>query len=159
MAKTSAGLLMYRRKRGDLEVLLVHPGGPFWAEKDEGAWSIPKGEYSAGEDPLETAIREFREETGFQVSGEFIPLSARRQPSGKIITAWALEGDLDPTAIRSNTFSMEWPPHSGSQREFPEVDRAEWFPLEVAKSKITKGQVGFLDELASILKRSADGKP
>lgn len=158
MAKTSAGLLMYRRRRGDLEVLLVHPGGPFWAHKDEGAWSIPKGEYSAGEDPLETAIREFREETGFQVSGEFIPLTPRRQPSGKIITAWALEGDLDPTAIRSNTFSMEWPPHSGSQREFPEVDRAEWFPLEVAKSKITKGQVDFLDELALILKRSPGGK-
>jgi predicted NUDIX family NTP pyrophosphohydrolase len=150
--KKSAGLLIYRRRHGVLEVLLVHPGGPFWAKKDEGSWSIPKGEYKLEEDPLEVAKREFQEETGFQASGQFIPLTPRKQPSGKIITAWAFEGDCDASAVKSNTFLMEWPPHSGRQQEFPEVDRAGWFTLPVAKEKIGKGQAGFLDELDEILK-------
>jgi predicted NUDIX family NTP pyrophosphohydrolase len=150
MAKHSAGLLMYRRGRGELEVFLVHPGGPFWAQKDVGAWSIPKGEYRPGEDPLAAARREFREETGFSVAGEFIPLTPRKQPSGKIIQAWAVEGDCDAAAVRSNTFTLEWPPRSGRQQEFPEVDRAAWFTLTAAREKIIKGQVGFLDELGRL---------
>lgn len=152
MPKKSAGLLMYRRRRGVLEVFLVHPGGPFWAKKDAGSWSIPKGEYMPGEDPLEVAKREFQEETSFEASGEFIPLTPRKQASGKIITAWAFEGDCDASAIKSNTFSMEWPLRSGRQQEFPEVDRAGWFSVSVAKEKIIKGQSGFLDELTQILK-------
>jgi predicted NUDIX family NTP pyrophosphohydrolase len=156
--KKSAGLLIYRRRHGVLEVLLVHPGGPFWAKKDERSWSIPKGEYSSEEDPLEVAKREFREETGFQALGEFLPLNPRKQPSGKIITAWAFEGDCDASAVKSNTFLMEWPPHSGRQQEFPEVDRAGWFTLPVAKEKIVKGQAGFLDELDQIL-RGANASP
>jgi predicted NUDIX family NTP pyrophosphohydrolase len=149
MAKHSAGLLMYRR-RGELEVFLVHPGGPFWAKKDAGAWSIPKGEYRPGDDPLAAARREFREETGFPVAGEFIPLTPIKQPSGKIIQAWAVEGDCDAEAIRSNTFTLEWPPRSGRQQEFPEVDRAAWFTLTAAREKIIKGQVGFLEELQKL---------
>ena len=155
MVKKSAGLLIYRQHHGVLEVLLVHPGGPFWAKKDEGSWSIPKGEYTFQEDPLEVAKREFQEETGFQASGEFIPLTPRKQPSGKIITAWAFEGDCDASAVKSNTFSMEWPPHSGRQQEFPEVDRAGWFTIPVAKEKIGKGQAGFLEELKEILQRTS----
>jgi predicted NUDIX family NTP pyrophosphohydrolase len=151
MRKKSAGLLMYRRRHGVLEVLLVHPGGPFWAKKDEGSWSIPKGEYTEG-DPLEVAKREFQEETSFNASGEFIPLTPLKQPSGKIITAWAFEGDCDTSAMKSNTFMMEWPPRSGMQQEFPEMDRAGWFSIRVAKGKIIKGQAGFLDELNQILK-------
>src|SRR5512143_3024356 len=116
MPKKSAGLLMYRRRRGVLEVFLVHPGGPFWQKKDAGSWSIPKGEYVAGEDPLEEAKREFQEETSLKASGEFIPLTPRKQPSGKIIRAWAFEGDGDASAIKSNTFLMEWPPRSGRQQ-------------------------------------------
>ena len=153
MPKKSAGLLMYRRRSGMLEVFLVHPGGPFWSKKDAGAWSIPKGEYTAGEDPLEAAKREFQEETGFQASGEFVPLTPRKQPSGKIITAWAFEGDCDASAVKSNTFLMEWPPRSGRQQEFPEVDRADWFTIPVAREKIIKGQSGFLEELTQILKQ------
>jgi predicted NUDIX family NTP pyrophosphohydrolase len=152
MAKKSAGLLMYRCRQRVLEVFLVHPGGPFWQKKDVGSWSIPKGEYTSEEDPLEVAKREFDEETGFKASGEFVLLTPRKQPSGKIITAWAFEGDCDASAIKSNTFSMEWPPRSGKREEFPEVDRAGWFSMSVAKEKITKGQAGFLDELARILK-------
>jgi predicted NUDIX family NTP pyrophosphohydrolase len=152
MAKKSAGLLMYRRGQSGLEFFLVHPGGPFWAKKDEGSWSIPKGEYSSGEEPLEVAKREFHEETGFQATGRFIPLTPRKQPSGKVISAWALEGDCDASLIKSNTFSMEWPPRSGRQQEFPEVDRAGWFTAPAAKEKILKGQVPFLDELDEILK-------
>ena len=153
MGKKSAGLLMYRWRCGVPEVLLVHPGGPFWAKKDEGSWSIPKGEYtSEEEDPLEVAKREFHEETGFTASGEFIPLTPLKQPSGKIITSWAFEGDCDASAIKSNTFVIEWPPHSGRQQEFPEVDRAGWFSIPAAKEKIIKGQAGFLDELDEILK-------
>jgi len=153
MAKKSAGLLIFRRGSGGVEVFLVHPGGPFWARKDEGAWSIPKGEYNPGEDPFETARREFQEETGFQAGGDFISLSPRKQPSGKVVSAWAVEGDCDASAIKSNTFSMEWPPRSGKQQEFPEVDRAGWFTIPAAKEKILKGQVSFLDELMEILEK------
>jgi predicted NUDIX family NTP pyrophosphohydrolase len=151
MARHSAGLLLYRRRRGLLEVLLVHPGGPFWAGKDLGVWSIPKGEYDPGEDPLAAARREFREETGFSVAGEFIPLTPLKQPSGKIIEAWAVAGDCDPAAIRSNLFTLEWPPHSGRQQQFPEVDRGAWFSLAQAGEKIIKGQRGFLEELQAWL--------
>jgi predicted NUDIX family NTP pyrophosphohydrolase len=152
MTKKSAGLLMYRFRRGALEVFLVHPGGPFWANKDEGAWSLPKGEYGPDEDPFEVAGREFQEETGFAARGEFLPLTPLKQPSGKIISAWAFEGDCDAEAVKSNTFSLEWPPNSGQIQEFPEVDRGGWFPLDRAKEKITKGQKGFLEELANILR-------
>ena len=147
MARLSAGLLLYRRRRGVLEVFLVHPGGPFWAGKDAGVWSIPKGEFSPGEDPLAAARREFGEETGFTAAGEFLPLTPLKQPSGKIIQAWAVAGDCDPGAIRSNTFSLEWPPRSGRRQEFPEVDRAAWFTLAGAREKISQGQAGFLEEL------------
>ena len=152
MPKKSAGLLMYRRRHGVLEVFLVHPGGPFWQKKDVGSWSIPKGEYTSEEDPLEAARREFQEETSFKASGEFTPLTPRRQQSGKTITAWAFEGDCDASTIKSNTFLIEWPPRSGRQQEFPEVDRAGWFSIPVAKEKTIRGQSGFLDELVQILK-------
>jgi predicted NUDIX family NTP pyrophosphohydrolase len=140
---------MFRRCHSKLEVLLVHPGGPYWRKKDLGSWSIPKGEYAEGETALAAAMREFEEETGIKPSGEFVPLDDIRQPSGKIITAWAFEGDCSPAEIRSNLFSMEWPPKSGKTREFPEIDRASWFSLEDAKARILKGQVGFLDRLIS----------
>jgi len=157
MAKRSAGLLMYRRRRSVLEVFLVHMGGPFWEKKDAGSWSIPKGEYTAEEDPLAVAKREFQEETSFLASGEFIPLTPQKQPSGKVITAWAFEGDGDASAVKSNTFLMEWPPRSGRKQEFPEIDRAAWFTLPVAREKIIKGQAGFLDELHRILMGEAEG--
>jgi predicted NUDIX family NTP pyrophosphohydrolase len=153
MPKKSAGLLMYRRRHGVLEVFLVHPGGPFWQKKDAGSWSIPKGEYTTEEDPLEVAKREFQEETGFKASGEFVSLASRKQPSGKIITAWAFEGNCDASTIKSNTFSMEWPPRSGKREEFPEVDRAGWFSIPDAKQKIIKEQSGFVDELVRILRQ------
>ena len=139
---------MFRKRETTLQIFLVHPGGPFWKNKDAGSWSIPKGEYAEGEDPLEAAKREFCEETGFEANGEFIPLGQMKQSSGKAIIAWALEGDCLPAAIRSNTFSIEWPPKSGRQQEFPEVDRADWFSLEDARTRIVKGQLGFLDRLA-----------
>ena len=151
MPKHSAGILLYRPRQGVWEVLLVHPGGPFWASKDEEAWSIPKGEYPPAEDPLAAAYREFKEETSCSAEGEVIPLIPLKQPSGKIIQAWALKGDCDADAIRSNTFSLEWPPRSGLRQDFPEVDRAAWFPLKVAREKILKGQVGFINELVEIL--------
>ncbi len=151
MPTHSAGLLMYRYRDGVLEVFLVHPGGPFWARKDLGAWSLPKGEFTPEEDALAAARREFGEETGLPAAGEFIPLTPRRQPSGKLIQAWAFEGDCDPSAVKSNTFALEWPPRSGRQEEFPEIDRAGWFTLEEAKEKIIKGQVGFLEELQETL--------
>lgn len=134
-----------------MEVFLVHPGGPFWVRKDEGAWSIPKGEYETGEDPLEVAKREFQEETGFRAAGEFVPLSPRKQGGGKVVSAWAVEGDCDASAVKSNLFSIEWPPRSGRQKEFPEVDRAGWFTIAEAREKILKGQAGFLEELDGIL--------
>jgi predicted NUDIX family NTP pyrophosphohydrolase len=151
MAKRSAGILLFRRRGRRLQVFLVHPGGPFWAKKDSGAWSIPKGEYVEGTDPLETARREFEEETGVSPKGQLIPLTELRQPSGKVVKAWALEGDCDPGELRSNVFSMEWPPKSGRVREFPEVDRGDWFAMDVARVKLLKGQVGFLDQLESAL--------
>jgi predicted NUDIX family NTP pyrophosphohydrolase len=151
MPKTSAGLLLYRIQSGAPEVLLVHPGGPFWAKKDEGAWSIPKGEVAAGESPLAAAEREFREETGCGAQGEFLPLTTLRQPSGKTIHAWALQGDCDPTELQSNAFTLEWPPRSGKQAQFPEIDRAAWFSVPVALRKILPGQQGFVTELARLL--------
>ena len=151
MPKTSAGLLMYRFRKAHLELFLVHPGGPFWRNKDLGAWSIPKGEYLEGEDPFEAARREFKEETGFEAIGEFIALAPLRQPSGKIITAWAFEGDCDPAGIRSNRFTMEWPPGSGRQAQFPEVDQADWFDAEMARTKLLKAQAGFVDQLCAKL--------
>jgi predicted NUDIX family NTP pyrophosphohydrolase len=151
MARTSAGVLLYRRRDGVPEVFLVHPGGPFWAKKDEGAWSIPKGEFDPSEDALTAAKREFEEETGLVVEGEFRALKPIRQAGGKLVHAFALEGDLDPKAIHSNTFEMEWPPRSGRRQAFPEVDRAAWFPLDVAREKIHKGQVGLLDALERML--------
>jgi predicted NUDIX family NTP pyrophosphohydrolase len=145
--KESAGLLMYRLRNSTLEVFLVHPGGPYWARKDLGAWSIPKGELQEGEDYLDAAKREFQEETGFLPKGNFIALAPIRQTGGKLVYGWAVRDDCDTKAIMSNTFSMEWPPRSGKRQEFPEVDRAEWFTIETAKEKILKGQVGFLEEL------------
>lgn len=150
MPKKSAGLMLFRETAGKLEVLLVHPGGPFWAKKDDGAWSIPKGEFGDGEDPLAAARREFKEETGFAPEGETFPLEPVRQPSGKIVYAWAIEGDFDPAALRSNTFSMEWPPKSGRHEEFPEVDRAAWFAIDTAKGKIQKGQAPFIEQLTRL---------
>ena len=143
----SAGLLLFRDTSGSLEVLLVHPGGPFWVNKDEGSWTIPKGELEKGEDPLEAAKREFAEETGFSPNGEMILLEPLCQPSGKTVHIWAVKGDFDPVQLKSNTFSMEWPPKSGIQQEFPEVDRGNWFTIEAAMKKILKGQVGFLAQL------------
>ena len=148
--KRSAGILLHRRSGdGALEVLLVHPGGPFWAKKDLGAWSIPKGEHEDGEDARAAALREFEEELGSPaVEGELVDLGEVRQKSGKVVTAWALEGDIDADAIRSNTFEMEWPPRSGRMREFPEVDRAAWFGLDEARERILPAQAPLLDRLA-----------
>jgi predicted NUDIX family NTP pyrophosphohydrolase len=150
--KTSAGILLYRFNAGVLEVLLVHPGGPFWAKKDNGAWSIPKGEFDPGTEPLEAAKREFVEETGSPVEGAFIELTPLRQPSGKLIYGWAGSGNIDASSIKSNTFPMEWPPRSGKQQVFPEVDRAEWFTVPQALEKLIPGQHGFVHELQEKLK-------
>ncbi|RUW50637.1 NUDIX domain-containing protein [Mesorhizobium sp. M8A.F.Ca.ET.021.01.1.1] len=151
MAKRSAGLLIYRRSGGDIQVLLVHPGGPFWAKKDDGAWSIPKGLVDQGEDELAAARRETGEELGMKVEGAFARLGDYRQPGGKIVSAWSVEADIDVTAISSNTFTMEWPPRSGSMKEFPEVDRAGWFTLAEAEVKILQGQRPMLSDLAEQL--------
>jgi predicted NUDIX family NTP pyrophosphohydrolase len=152
MPQRSAGLLLYRRRgRGGVEVLLVHPGGPFWAKKDLGAWSIPKGIYEPDEDPLAAARREFAEETGSPVQGDAIALGSFRQSSAKTVDVWAVEGEFDPASLKSNTFSMEWPPRSGRRREVPEVDRAEWFVPEDAARKLLKGQRPVLDALLRIL--------
>jgi predicted NUDIX family NTP pyrophosphohydrolase len=147
MKKRSAGILTYRRSGPGLEVLLVHPGGPFWAKKDLGAWSIPKGEYEESEDPLAAAQREFREELGAEVDGAFLDLGTLVQPSRKEIIAWAVEGDFPVAELKSNTFEMEWPPKSGKRRQFPEVDRAAWFGVEEARRKILPGQVEFIERL------------
>jgi predicted NUDIX family NTP pyrophosphohydrolase len=147
----SAGLLLFRRRKGGLEVLLVHPGGPFWSRKDQGAWSIPKGGHEPGETPLDAARREFTEETGFLAEGPFLPLTPVRQAGGKVVTAWAVEGDFDASAAHSTTFTMEWPPKSGRQKEFPEVDRAAWFPLDVAAEKILSGQRPLLYQLRDVV--------
>lgn len=141
---------MYRRRGGALEVFLVHPGGPFWAKKDAGAWSIPKGEIDPSEEPLAAARREFAEETGFTAEGAFLPLASITQAAGKVVQAWAFEGDADPAALQSNSFSIEWPPRSGQQKSFPEVDRAAWFPLDLARQKINPAQVALLDELETL---------
>src|SRR5215470_5231868 len=151
MKKRSAGILMYRRTRREreLQVLLVHPGGPFWARKDLGAWSIPKGEYEEGEEPLAAAKREFREELGAEPDGAFLDLGVLVQPSRKEIIAWAVEGDFSVVELQSNTFEVEWPPRSGRKKQFPEVDRAAWFDLADARRKILRGQVEFIDRLAA----------
>ena len=149
--RRSAGILLYRRAANDLEVLLVHPGGPFWTRRDAGAWSIPKGEYESEDDPLAAARREFEEELGSAPPGaEPLELGEVRQTSGKLVRAWALDGDLDATAAFSNTFTVEWPPRSGQMREFPEVDRADWFMLAAAREKINSAQAAFLDRLAEL---------
>jgi predicted NUDIX family NTP pyrophosphohydrolase len=142
---------MYRRKGSDLEVFLVHPGGPFWAKKDAGAWSIPKGEYSDGELAIEAARREFQEETGFAVNGDFLELGAVRQAGGKVVSAWAFEGDCDPAQMVSNHSQMEWPPRSGRQIDFPEVDRGGWFSIQEARRRILKSQEPFLDTFSEIV--------
>jgi predicted NUDIX family NTP pyrophosphohydrolase len=144
--KNSAGLLLYRR-RGELEIFLVHPGGPFWAKKDLGAWSLPKGEFEEGEEPLAAAKREFIEETGFSVEGEFHRLEPLKQRGGKVVHAWAVEADCEASQIRSNLFSLEWPPKSGRMQQFPEVDRAAWFTIDEARRRILLSQVGFIDQL------------
>jgi predicted NUDIX family NTP pyrophosphohydrolase len=148
--KRSAGILMYKQAPG-LLLLLVHPGGPFWAKKDLGAWSIPKGEYETGEDPLAVAKREFCEELGVEPRGDFQELGELMQPSRKVITAWAIEGDFDPRSLRSNTFELEWPPKSGRKQSVPEVDRAEWFAPLQARGKILPGQSAFIDRLLALL--------
>ena len=150
MTKRSAGILMYRRSP-ELEVLLAHPGGPFWAKKDEGSWSIPKGEYDEAEEPLACAIREFDEELGARPHGDFIELGEIVQPSRKIVVAFAVEGTFDPPALRSNRFELEWPPKSGRMQSFPEIDRVEWFAPDRAKVKILLGQQGFIDRLLAAL--------
>jgi predicted NUDIX family NTP pyrophosphohydrolase len=150
MPNRSAGILLYRRTPTGLEVFLVHPGGPLWAKKDVAAWSIPKGQFADDEEPLAAARREFAEETGIAVDGEFLKLEPVKQPSGKVVLVWALEGDC-ATDITSNCFTMEWPPKSGRQAEFPEVDRAEWFPVDIAREKLTKGQVSLLDQLTALV--------
>jgi predicted NUDIX family NTP pyrophosphohydrolase len=153
VARRSAGILLHRR-RGELEVLLVHPGGPFWAKKDAGAWSIPKGEYEDGDDPLASALREFEEETGTRLEPDApVELGTIVQRGGKRVSAWAVEGDLDPGTLRSNTFEMQWPPRSGVWREFPEVDRAEWFDVARAREKLVPAQAELLDRLEERLSR------
>lgn len=152
-AKRSAGILLYRLSGGVPEVLLVHPGGPFWARRDAGAWSVPKGEYEDGDDPLASALREFEEETGAALeSGELVELGDVKQKSGKVVRAWAAEGDLDPDAVHSNTFTMEWPPRSGRMAEFPEIDRAGWFGIDDAREKLNPAQAEFLDRLLGLLR-------
>jgi predicted NUDIX family NTP pyrophosphohydrolase len=154
MAKQSAGLLVYRRRQGVLQVFLVHPGGPFWAKKDLGAWSIPKGEFGSDEDGLAAARREFAEEIGTGIDGEFIALTPRLQPSRKTIHAWAIEGDVDETRLKSNEFETEWPPRSGKRQRFAEVDRGAWFNIEEAERRINRGQVPLLDELKKLVNDS-----
>ena len=143
MPKTSAGLLLYRRRNDGLEVFLVHPGGPFWARKDDGAWSIPKGEFAPGEDPLDAARREFTEETSLTAAGDFVPLQPLKQPGGKVVHAWAVQSDADPARVRSNSFVLKG-------REYPEIDRAAWFGMAEARKKILRGQTGFLDQLETL---------
>ncbi len=149
--KKSAGILLYRTKNKQVEILLVHPGGPFWKNKDDGSWSVPKGEFTNEENALDAAIREFEEETGIVCSGNFIELTAVTQKSGKIVYAWALQKDLDTATISSNTFQIEWPPKSGRMQEFPEVDKAEWFDVNTARQKIIPAQLPFISEILALL--------
>jgi predicted NUDIX family NTP pyrophosphohydrolase len=151
MPKRSAGLLMYRRRDAGLEVFLVHPGGPFWAKKDLGAWSISKGEYLDSEPPLEAAKREFQEETGFPAQGGFLELGTVQQAGGKLVSAWAFEGDCDPGKLISNRCQVEWPPRSGRMIDIPEVDRGGWFSIDNARERILKSQTPFLDRLSQML--------
>lgn len=151
MGKKSAGILLYRSKKNLLEVFLVHPGGPIWENKDDGAWTIPKGEFTE-EDPLNAAKREFKEETGFDLPGKFIALTPIKQKSGKLVYAWGAEGDADASTIRSNLFEMEWPPHSGKKQKFPEVDKGNWFTITEAKKKMNPAQLKFVEELVVLLK-------
>jgi predicted NUDIX family NTP pyrophosphohydrolase len=151
MPKRSAGILMFRRRGAEIEVLLVHPGGPFWAKKDAGAWMIPKGEYSEGEDALAVAKREFEEETGARPQGHFLPLGEVTQAGRKIVTVWGLEGDFDPATLISNYFELEWPPKSGRKASFPEVDRAQWFSPADARQKILSAQREFITRLLAAL--------
>ena len=157
MIRASAGLLMYRRRPAGIEVFLVHPGGPFWARKDAGAWTVPKGQIEDGEEPLAAALREFREETGFSADGTFHPLAPVKQRSGKLVYAWMVEGDCDPSKVTSQLFSMEWPPKSGRLQEFPEVDRAAWFSLEQARIRLLAAQVNFIDQMVRVLGPSVVG--
>jgi predicted NUDIX family NTP pyrophosphohydrolase len=155
VAKRSAALLLYRRRGGELEVLLAHPGGPIWAKRDAGAWSVPKGEIERGEEPIDVARREFEEETGQRPpKGDLAPLGEVRQKSGKVVSAWAAEGDLDPEVARSNTFPLEWPPGSGNWVDVPEVDRVAWFGLDDARTRLNPAQVAFVDRLAESLDAS-----
>lgn len=149
----SAGILLFRRNKKNIEFFLVHPGGPFWAKKDLGAWSIPKGEYTDDEDALAAARREFEEETGQSITGDFIELKPLKQKGGKIVQAWAVEGDIDADNIRSNTFEMEWPPKSGKHRSFPEVDKAAWLDADMAKQKINEKQAMLIDEIIEIIEK------
>ncbi|MEP7375734.1 MAG: NUDIX domain-containing protein [Chitinophagaceae bacterium] len=151
MIKKSAGILLYRFHNNLTEVLLVHPGGPFWAKKDLGAWSIPKGEFGPGANPLDAAKRELEEETGIKAEGDFIELTPVRQKSGKLIYAWAWEKDIDAAGIRSNSFEIEWPPKSGKKKSFPEIDKAAWFSMDEARKKIVEGQAPLIDELETKL--------
>jgi predicted NUDIX family NTP pyrophosphohydrolase len=159
MPKKSAGLLLFRIHSGRVEGLLVHLGGPFWSKKENGAWFVPKGEILPGEDELAAAQREFKEETGFDPHGPFIPLGSVKHKSGKTVVAWAFEGDCDPAKLKSNTFQMEWPPRSGEQQEFPEVDRAAFFPLDQAQEKIHPAESPFLTRLASLRSGSRKNLP
>ena len=151
MPKLSAGVLLYRYRKVELQVFLVHPGGPFWAKKDLGSWSIPKGEYDEGEDPRAAAEREFEEETGFAITGRMRELGAIKQAGGKIVSAWCLEGDADPEDLVSNAFQMEWPPRSGRMTAFPEVDRGGWFSMAAAREHILKSQAPFIEMLVRLL--------
>ena len=152
MPRTSAGLLLYRRRGAGVEVLIGHMGGPFWARKDDAAWSVPKGEYGPGEEPFDVALREFEEELGVPAPAEdFLPLGEVRQSGGKVLTIWAAEGDLDAAAAHSNMFSLVWPPHSGRLQEFPEIDRAAWVSVDEARTKLVRGQVTLLDRLLAAL--------
>jgi predicted NUDIX family NTP pyrophosphohydrolase len=152
MAKESAGLLVYRKTGGQVEFLLAHPGGPFWKNKDAGAWTIPKGEIQAGEESLLAAKREFKEELGVDLKGEFIELTAIKQKAGKIVRAWAVEADVDLSKVKSNTFSMEWPPGSGRTVEFPEVDKVAYFEFEAAREKMNPAQIGLLEQVGRLQK-------
>ena len=155
MPKLSAGILLFRRRPTGVEVMLVHPGGPFWAKKDAGAWSIPKGLADEGEDLVAAAKREFLEETGVEIEGAFVDLGAHKQPGGKTVVAWACEGDFDPASLKSNTFALEWPPRSGRTAEFPEVDRAAWYSIDEAFMKINKGQKPIIAALEASIVRSS----
>ncbi|MDN3548536.1 NUDIX domain-containing protein [Mucilaginibacter aquaedulcis] len=150
MGKQSAGILLFRKTTGVLQVFLVHPGGPFFKNKDDGSWSVPKGEFLEDEDPLNAAKREFEEETGQAINGEFIPLTPIKQKGGKTVQAWAVAGDIDHLNIKSNSFDIEWPPRSGRQQSFPEIDRANWFDMETAKVKINPAQAALLAELVEL---------